>query len=258
MAVAELRSAAADEWGVSPSTKRLQPRKMISLAGLLEALARLAEFDTEASNSRFGDRGESDDYSPLGQMIQKNRFLSHASGSFLMEDEGAGHELDRLVAALRHNSKERCCPDHRVIEKWWLDRHQQVESHLLRLERQAELLSIDLDIRSFLGALNNGIRPTCIAFSPFTDGLSSAHARREGRWRNGQLRWTPCAPRRRSRCGDGVWIWPLLPLAYRPSPCELGFGTAVTDIFVASPVSIGEDPWKALHEIQLPKRAQSA
>ncbi len=152
---------------ISLNETRLQAAQNDS-CGLLEALARLAEFDTEGIELPFRETAaESDDYSPLGQMIQKNRLLSHAERIVPWKDEGAGHELNRLGARCDITQKNDVVRNHRVIEKVVLDRHQQVESHCLRLERQAELLSIDLDIRSSWVALEQWHQADLHRFLPF-------------------------------------------------------------------------------------------
>src|SRR5450631_3056430 len=122
--------------------------------GLIKALTRLAEFDSKGIKLPFRETAaESYDYPPLGKMIQENRLLRHTERIVPWEDEGAWHELDRLGARRDITQQDDVVRNHRVVEEVVLDRHQEIESHCLRLERQAELLFIDLDIRSSWVAL---------------------------------------------------------------------------------------------------------
>jgi len=246
----------ADSGRISLTKLRLQAAQNDS-CGLLEALARLAELTRKASNSPVSrDRPNRRLLAPRTNGSKES--LSQSRGADRsMEGEGAGHELIVLVRAATY-SKERCCPESSRNRRSGARPHQQVEFHCLRLERQAELLSIDLDIRSSWWPWNMA-SGRLASLSPL---LLMAYIGRT-REREGGAQWPtslePCAPRRRSRCGEwGVDFGHSSPSLTDLRPASLGFGTAVTDNFVASPVSIGEDPWKALHEIQLPKRAQSA
>src|SRR5260370_31208832 len=101
--------------------------------GLVEAVARLADFDSKGIELPFRENtAESHDYPSLGKMIQENRLLCHTERIVPWEDEGAWHELDRLGASCDVAQQNNVVRNHRVIEEVMLHGHADVASPGLR------------------------------------------------------------------------------------------------------------------------------
>src|ERR1700676_1373269 len=91
---------------------------------LLEALARLAEFDAKRIEFAFRETAaESNNHPSAGQMIQKDRLLGHTERIVPWQDEGTGHELDLRRAPRDIAQEGDVVRNHRVIKEVVFDRH---------------------------------------------------------------------------------------------------------------------------------------